>query len=244
MSVTETTRMKILFAAACLGMSVVCPLSARAGSDDDERQPYGKVCLLVVTEEASGKKEDVFKPESLPGLGKAIVVRAVASKPCDILVAAFRREKEALAYGWRPQFVELAEEWDEVQIPKSGSKWAWEAEKQAFDVYVVFLSTTTPKIREIKQLVTAMQNSNDDEVLEMQASRLRALITGICGDTDPSKHAAVAKTTEVSGVMRGSSELNWRTFASRVNFSDGHPGLLVFRSIGSKAVTATPTPTE
>jgi hypothetical protein len=245
MLLPKMTNKKVFVAAACMGISVVCPLSLHAQSGDKESQPYAKVCLSVVTDAPSAKKEEVFKAESLPGPGKALVVHAVTSKPCDLLVAAFNRENEELSYGWRPEFVELTEEWDEVQVPKSGGKWAWEAGSNAFDVYVLFLSAPSTKLREIKQLVTAMQNTNDAVVFAMQTDRLRALISGICGDTDPSKHVAVAKTTEVAGAMRSSSpEFNWRTFSSRVSFNDGSPGLLIYRRAGTKAPTASPPPAE
>ena len=105
--------------AVCIGMGVVCPISLCAGSEDAEAQPYAKVCLSVVTDAPSAKKEEVFKGESLPKPGTELVVHTVASEPCGLLVAAFSRENEDLAHGWRPEFVELAEQWKEVRVPKN-----------------------------------------------------------------------------------------------------------------------------
>jgi hypothetical protein len=230
--------------AVCIGMGVVCPISLCAGSEDAEAQPYAKVCLSVVTDAPSAKKEEVFKGESLPKPGTELVVHTVASEPCGLLVAAFSRENEDLAHGWQPEFVELAKQWEEVRVPKTDGKWLWEDATQPFDVYVLILSPNSPNIHEIKQLTTAMQQTDDDGVLQMQSGRLRALITGICGDKDLSKHVAYAKMPEFGGTTRGSSEFDWRSFASRVSFSDRDPGLLIFRSAGSKAPAGSPTPIE
>jgi hypothetical protein len=229
--------------AVCIGMGVGCPISLRAESGDAETQPYAKVCLSVVTDTPSAKKEEVFKTESLPGPGTELVVHTVASEPCGLLVAAFSRENEDLAHGWRPEFVELAEQWKEVRVPKTDRKWLWEGTTQPFEVYVLILSPNSPNIHEIKQLTTAMQQTDDDGVLQMQSGRLHALITGMCGDKDLSKHVALAKTTEVAGATRGSSDFDWRSFASRVSFSDRSPGLVIFRSVGWKEPAGSPTPT-
>jgi len=134
-----------------------------------------------------------------------------------------------LAYGWRPQFAELDEEWEEVRLPQKNPVWRWEARAEPFDLYVLFLSASSPLAPEIKRLVAAMQDPTDS-VLKLQTNKLHELISRAAGDSDPSKHQATTTVTEVHGITRGPNEFLWRSFASKVYFDDRNSGLLVFRS--------------
>jgi len=198
-----------------------------AASEADLSRPYGSVCLSVRDETVP--KEVVFTPEVGPGPGKSIVAHAVASVPCILLIVALNRGDGQLAYGWRPQFAELDEEWEEVRLPQKNPVWRWEARAEPFDFYVLFLSASSPLAQEIKRLVAAMQDPTDS-VLKLQTNKLHELISRAAGDSDPSKHQATTTVTEVHGITRGPNEFLWRSFASKVYFDDRNSGLLVFRS--------------
>jgi len=198
-----------------------------AASEADLSRPYGSVCLSVRDETVP--KEVVFTPEVGPGPGKSIVAHAVASVPCILLIVALNRGDGQLAYGWRPQFAELDEEWEEVRLPQKNPVWRWEARAEPFDLYVLFLSASSPLAPEIKRLVAAMQDPTDS-VLKLQTNKLHELISRAAGDSDPSKHQATTTVTEVHGITRGPNEFLWRSFASKVYFDDRNSGLLVFRS--------------
>ena len=198
-----------------------------AASEADLSRPYGSVCLSVRDETVS--KEVVFTPEVGPGPGKSIVAHAVASVPCVLLIVALNQGDGQLAYGWRPQFAELDEEWEEVRLPQKNPVWRWEAQAEPFDFYVLFLSASSPLAQEIKRLVAAMQDPTDS-VLKLQTDKLHELISRAAGDSDPSKHRATTTVTEVHGITRGPNEFLWRSFASKVYFDDRNSGLLVFRS--------------
>src|SRR5271157_91926 len=198
-----------------------------AASEADLSRPYGSVCLSVRDETVP--KEVVFTPEVGPGPGKSIVAHAFASVPCILLIVALNRGDGQLAYGWRPQFAELDEEWEEVRLPQKNPVWRWEARAEPFDFYVLFLSASSPLALEIKRLVAAMQDPTDS-VLKLQTNKLHELISRAAGDSDPSKHQATTTVTEVHGITRGPNEFLWRSFASKVYFDDRNSGLLVFRS--------------
>jgi hypothetical protein len=199
-----------------------------AASEANLSKPYATVCLSVRDETVA--KEVAFAPEVQPGPGKSIIAHAVASAPCFLLVVAFNLGDGQLAYGWRPQFVELDEEWEEVRLPQKNPGWRWEAQAEPFDFYVLFLSASSPLAQEIKGLVAAMQDPTEQQsVLKLQTNKLHELISRAAGDSDPSKHRATTTVTEVHGVTRGSNEFLWRNFASKVYF-DRNSGLLVFRS--------------
>jgi hypothetical protein len=176
-------------------------------------------------------KEVVFAPEVKPGPGKSIVAHAVASAPCVLLVVAFNQRDGQLAYGWRPQFAELDEEWEEVRLPQKNPVWRWEMTAEPFEFYVLFLSANSPVAQEIKRLVAVMQVPTEEpSILKLQTNRLHELISRAAGDSDPSKHQATSTVTEVHGITRGTNEFLWRSFASKVYFDDRDSGLLVFRS--------------
>ena len=198
-------------------------------SEADLSKPYASVCLSVRGEAVP--KEEVFTPEVGPGPGKSIVAHAVASAPCLLLVVALNQGDGQLAYGWRPQFAELDEPWEEVRLPRKNPVWRWEARTEPFDFYVLFLSTGSPFAQEIKRLVAAMQDPTQEQsVLKLQTNKLHELISRAAGDSDPSKHRATTTVTEVHGIRRGPNEFLWRSFASKVYFDDQNSALLVFSS--------------
>jgi hypothetical protein len=200
-----------------------------AASETDSSRPYASVCLSVRDETVP--KEVVFTPEVRPGPGKSIIAHAVASVPCTLLVVAFNAGDGQLAYGWRPQCVELDEEWEEVRLPQKNPAWRWETQGEPFDFYVLFLSAGSALAEDIKALVAAMQDLTEEQsVLKLQTNKLHELISRAAGDSDPSKHRATATVTEVHGITRGPNEFLWRSFASRVYFDDRNSGLLVFPS--------------
>ena len=199
-----------------------------AASEADASKLYACVCLSVRDE--TGSKEVAFTPEVEPGTGKSIVAHAVASAPCILVVVALNQRDGQLAYGWRPQFVELDEEWQEVRLPQKNTAWRWELKGEPFDFYVLIMSAGSPAAQEIKRLVTAMQIPTEEEsLLKLQTNRLRELISRAAGDSDPSKHQATTTVAEVHGITRGPNEFQWRSFASKVYFDDRNSGLLVFR---------------
>ena len=227
-------RQRLSFAVFPIGLLCALAYFAPAGfpdhtaaSEADLSRPYGSVCLSVRDETVP--KEVVFTPEVGPGPGKSIVAHAVASVPCILLIVALNRGDGQLAYGWRPQFAELDEEWEEVRLPQKNPVWRWEARAEPFDFYVLFLSASSPLAQEIKRLVAAMQDPTDS-VLKLQTNKLHELISRAAGDSDPSKHQATTTVTEVHGITRGPNEFLWRSFASKVYFDDRNSGLLVFRS--------------
>jgi hypothetical protein len=200
-----------------------------AASETDSSKPYASVCLSVRDETVP--KEVAFTPEVGPGPGKSIIAHAVASVPCILLVVALNQGDGQLAYGWRPQFAELDEDWEEVRLPQKNLVWRWEAQAEAFDFYVLFLLASSPLAQEIKALVAAMQDPTEEQsVLKLQTNKLHELISRAAGDSDPLKHRATTTVTEVHGITRGPNEFLWRSFASKVYFDDRNSGLLVFRS--------------
>lgn len=204
-------------------------LNLTAGSEADSSRPHASVCLAV--REDISPKEAAFTPLVEPGSGKFIIAHAVASVPCILLVVALNQRDGQLAYGWRPQFAELDEPWEEVALPRRNPFWRWEIKAEPFDFYALFLSAGSPIAQEIKGLVAVMQDPAEEQtVLKLQTNKLRELISRAVGDSDPSKHQATASVTEVNGVTRGPNEFLWRSFASKVYFDDRKSGLLVFRS--------------
>ena len=200
-----------------------------AGSETDLSRPYASVCLSVW--DAAVPKEVAFTPDVRPGPGKSIVVNAVASAPCILLIVALSERDGQLVYGWRPQFADLDEEWEEVRLPQKNPVWRWESQAEPFDFYVLFLSASSPLVPEIKPLVAAMQDTTEEQsVLSLQTNKLHELISLAAGDSDPSKHRATTTVTEVRGITRGPNEFGWRSFASKVHFNDRNSALLVFRS--------------
>ncbi|MBV9488124.1 MAG: hypothetical protein JO069_00170 [Verrucomicrobia bacterium] len=217
----------VLAAALSLG-------SSRGGptGEADSAKSYAKICFSVATRGKDGRKEEAFSPEAKPGAGEWLLAHAVASQPCMLLVAAFDRASDGLANDWRPQIADLTEPWEEIALPQAG--WSWQDGSTDFDLYAVFIQPGSADVADLKRLVAAMQRPDaDPDLLRSQAEKLRELITRLCGDTDPEKHRAAVAPVEVSGVVRGSEEFAWRKFAGKVNFSNGHPGLLIFPGGGA-----------
>ncbi|MBV8416940.1 MAG: hypothetical protein JO251_17180, partial [Verrucomicrobia bacterium] len=160
-----------------------------AAGEADSSRAYASVCLSVRDE--TGSKEVAFTPEVEPGTGKSIIAHAVASAPCILVVVALNKRDGQLAYGWRPQFVELDEEWQEVRLPEKNKAWRWELKGEPFDFYVLIMPAGSSLAQEIRRLVTAMQVPTEEEgLLKLQTNRLRELISRAAGDSDPSKHQA------------------------------------------------------
>lgn len=200
-----------------------------AAAETDSSRANAKVCLSVLDQ--TGASEVAFNPRLNPGPGKSIVTHAVANVPCVLLVVAFNQGDGQLANDWRPQFKELAEEWEEVILPSDKAAWRWEVKTPPFDFYVLFLSAGSASAHEIKALVAAMQDLKEDKsVLRLQANKLHELISRAAGDSDPGKHRATATVTEIHGVTRGQKEFPWRGYAAKVYFDDQNAGLLVFPS--------------
>jgi hypothetical protein len=200
-----------------------------AASEADLSKPYASVCLSVRDEAVP--TEMVFTPDVGPGPGKSIVVHAVASAPCVLVIVALSERDRELVYGWRPQFAELDEQWEEVRLPQKNPVWRWESRTEPFDFYVLFLSASSPLVQEIKPLVAAMQDTTEDQsILKLQTNKLHELISRAAGDSDPSRHRATTTVTEVQGITRGPNEFLWRNFASKVYFNDQNSALLVLRS--------------
>jgi hypothetical protein len=190
----------------------------------DERKPYGRVCIGVVTDEI----EAPLQASSKAGPNTKIVVHAEASEHCQMLVFAFNGGEGKLAQDWLPQFVELPP-WEEVLLPKAPISWKWNGGSEPFDVYVLFLHPNSEEAKDLKVLIAAMLSPMRDRgLLNLQAAKLYELATrslsGATGVVDVAKISRV----EVAATYRGLT-FPWRTYASGANFSEVKPALLIFR---------------
>jgi hypothetical protein len=190
----------------------------------DERRPYGRVCIGVVTDGI----ESLLQASSKPGPNTKIVVHAEASEHCQMLLFAFNAGNGKLAHDWLPQLVELPP-WEEVLLPKAPISWKWDGGSELFEVYVLFLHPNSEEAKDLKVLITAMLNPlRDSGLLNLQAVKLYELATrsipGATGVVDVAKISRV----EVAATYRGLT-FPWRTYASGANFSEGKPALLIFR---------------
>ena len=189
----------------------------------DEDKPHGRVCVSVV-EPGTPEREQQLRPDAAPGAGKKVNVYVDASGKCSALVVAMRKDGK-LAYGWRPQFIEVTEEFDEVQLPKKPAVWEWKEAGEPFEIYALFLAPGAPDAAELKKLVAAMQNpSLDERLLGMQTNKLHEILGRIT--SDPARNQVAASDPEVGGVFRGAA-FPWRQFAQAVNFDSGKPGVVV-----------------
>lgn len=227
---TGTVQRSFFFLLTALA-AITLPLGSSHGGSTgqvDPAKPYGKICFSVVTHGKEGRKEDAFGPESGPGPDEWVMAHAIASDPCVLLIAAFDRDSEGPANGWRPQIAELETSWEEIAFPKAAA-WSWQAGSAQVDLYAVLIHPDSRDVDGLKRLVGAMQRPDaDPDLLRSQAEKLRELITGLCGDADPQRHRAAVAPVQVGGVLRGGEEIVWRQFAAKVNFAEGHPGLLIF----------------
>jgi hypothetical protein len=197
-----------------------------SAEQNESTKSYVRVCITVL----DGQNEVAFSDKQGPSAGKSVIAHAVASAPCSLLVAALNQGNGQLAYAWRPQFRNLSEAWQEVSLPENSGLWRWEIRTEPFDFYVLVLSNGSAVVPEIQRLVDAMQDPGErTAILKLQTNKLHDLITQAAGDSDPSKHQAVAAVAEIRGVTRGSTEFLWRNVASTVYFDDGNSGLVVFR---------------
>lgn len=206
--------------------------------EDDE--PYGRACISIVAP-GSPEHEEVFTASASDGLGKKIRIYTDASIKSTVVVVALRKDGKLVA-GWRPEITELAEDFEEVLLPKAPATWDWSLQA-AFDFYIVFLPNGSADQEDFKNLVLAMQNPRvDDRLLNMQTNKLRELISRISSASEK-ENRIVAVNPEVGGVFRGSA-FPWRQFAQKVNFSAGKPGVLVFPSAGANGLKAAPAASQ
>jgi hypothetical protein len=204
----------------------------------DADKPHGRVCLSFV-EPGTPEKEAALRSTSTPGPGKKINVYVDASDKCSVLVVALRKDGR-LANGWRPQFAEVQEEFEEVQLPKLPMAWEWIQAGEPFEFYVLFLPPGSKDVDDVKRLVTAMQSPKlEERLLTMQTNKLRELISRLTSEKERA-HQVVATDPEVGGVFRGSS-FPWRQFAQSVNFSEGRPGVLICSTAQPAGPKATPS---
>jgi hypothetical protein len=210
-----------MFRAALLQWLVAGLLAGVIAAPVDERKPYGRVCIGVV----NGEIEGPLQATSKPGADTHIVVHADAKERCQMLVFAFNAGDGKLAHDWLPQFVELPP-WEEVLLPEAPSVWKWSAGSEPFDVYVLFVHPNSEDGRKLKILVTAMLSpTTNKELLDLQSVKLRELAT-----RSGATQAEIIKPgrVEVAAISRG-TPYPWRDNASRANFSEANPGLLIFR---------------
>lgn len=221
-------RLLPLFLAVSAGMGSV----QAAG----EMQARGRVCLSVV-EPGPPAKELPLRTTSVAKPGEKMNVYLDASRKCIALVVALTPEGK-LANGWRPQFAEVPEDFEEVQLPRAPVAWEWTAQAVPLEIYVLFMQPGSADAEEAKRLISAMQSLKlEDRILEMQTNKLRELIGRIASEKQKSNQA-LFKDPEVGGVFRG-NEFPWRQFAQGVTFSDDRPGVLILASDGAgKAVPA------
>jgi hypothetical protein len=196
---------------------------ALADNGVDESRPYGRVCVTVLG--PSEGREEAFRPASRPGPGERISVSADANVSCEMIVAAFHPATGRIANHWMPQMIELAE-WDETRLPKSPAAWNWPAGSDPFEIYVLFADSKSPDVKALQSLVAVMlQSGANGPLLDRQALKLRELITRSI--VEPEKARQTSGRSEIGGTFRGGS-FRWRPFASRVNFNETKPGLLIF----------------
>lgn len=191
----------------------------------DKNKPYARVCLAVMNS-ATGR-EEAFQAVSTPGKGKRIVAHIDANAKCEAVIAAFSRKTGQPAYGWPPQFVEVAE-WNEVLLPKSPVSWDWVKDAGPIELYVLIFAPGSKESAELKNLVGAMQNAKTKKVANLQANKLRELIGHAKIDKASPDHVAKDENVEVGGVFRMVSGFEWRDSARSVNFTADKPAALIF----------------
>jgi hypothetical protein len=199
----------------------------------DEEKPQGRVCISVV--DGPSGKEEAFKAATTYRPGSTVRAHVDASNKCTVLIAALTKDGK-LANGWRPQLSEVAAEFEDIELPKAPVTWDWAATSASFDLYVLFLSSSSKEVEEAKKLVAAMEAPKMDErLLAMQTNKLRELIGRITSEKEKVNQAPMTDP-EVGGVFRGAGEaaFPWRQFAQSINFGDDRPGVLVLSSEGAK----------
>jgi hypothetical protein len=218
------------FAGWILLVFFVAGATTALSDEFDERKPYGRVFISVM--DASGAERPLDKTDATanPKDG-ALIARVQGSKPCFIVVAAFDSESGGILTGWPPQFAEIRGDWDIAILPKTPIRLRSPPHPE-FEFYALFLSPGAPAVADIRKLVTIMQKPGADQnVIKLQAAKLRELISGAMADSDRSHFVARRTKTQIAATLRGGSgSAEWIPLASRVNFSDQQPGLLIFPS--------------
>ena len=190
----------------------------------NKSKPYGRAAVGVVN--TANGDEAAFQAIGRPGPNKKVVVHFDATAKGEVLVAAFSKSGQ-LAYGWPPQFVEVATG-KEMQLPKAPVSWSWQKDAGTIEVYVLFFAPGSKDSAELRTLVTAMQSPKSDAVTKLQVNKLRELIGRAEVDKGTSDRGAKADTTEVGGVFRMVVGFPWRDSARAVNFSADKTGALIF----------------
>jgi hypothetical protein len=210
--------------------------AAVASTDKNQETPHGRVCISLI-EPGSPATELPFRTTSKAIPGEMLNIYLDASRSCVALVVALSKEGK-LANGWRPQFSEVPDDYEEIDLPRAPFTWQWTAEAAPLDIYVLFMQSGSTDAEAAKRVVSAMQAPKlEESLLAMQTNKLRELIGQISSKTEKSNQT-VFKDPEVGGVFRG-QEFPWRLFAQSVNFSDDQPGVLILASEGpGKAVPA------
>jgi hypothetical protein len=196
----------------------------------DEEKPYGRVCISLY-EPGPPEKEEPFKMSAPAGPGKTVHAYIDASNKCSVLVAALTKDGK-LANGWRPHLTEVADDFEEILVPKAPLKWDWSTASGPFDFYVLFLAPDSKEVAEAKKLIDAMQAAKDDKLLAMQTGKLREIIGRITSEKEKVNQAPMNEP-EVGGVFRGAA-FPWRQFAQSVNFAADKPGAVILSSDGAE----------
>jgi len=220
-----------LIQSVVLSLSLLELFTLRAVANTvDPRKPYGRVCLSVVT---SSGGETVFDVKGAYAASDRIEAHLDATLECTAVTLALDPVNGHLANDWRPQAVDLSEG-QEMVLPQRPIVWNL-ASVRPFDFYVLFLDSGSSEAREIKRLIRAMQSSKTgSQLLDIQTTKLRELVTRQLAGSDLSSHAAtIPLPDQVGGALRGGSdEFPWRRFSVRVNFTEIQPGMLIFSSRG------------
>lgn len=214
--------MKRSLFAALLTSTTLCLTPSQAA---DKNAPHARVCIAVAN--SSTGEEEPFQAVSTPGKGKKIVAHLDANAKCEAVIAAFNRKTGKLANGWRPQFVQIAEQ-REVVLPKTPTTWSWEKEAGPIELYVLVFAPGSKDGAELKTLISAMQNRQSDAIAKLQTNKLRELIGRAKIDRGRAGNAPKGDSAEVGGVFRVAVGFEWRDSARTVNFSADKPGAVIF----------------
>jgi hypothetical protein len=206
-------------------------ISTSAGSLEagQDVKSHGRVCISLL-EPGPPAKEVPFRTTSVAGPDTKVNIYLDASTKCCALVVALSKEGK-LANGWRPQFSEVPDDFEEIELPRAPVTWQWTEQGASLDIYVLFLSSGSTDAEEAQRVISAMQSPKiDGNLLTMQTNKLRELIGRITSENQQSNQT-LFKDPEVGGVFRG-HEFPWRMFAQSVNFGDNQPGVLILSSEG------------
>jgi hypothetical protein len=213
--------LRLLFLVISAAVGSVC-----AGQDV---KSHGRVCISLV-EPGPPAKEVPFRTTSAAGPDAKVNVYLDASTKCSVLVVALNKEGQ-LANGWRPQFSEVPDDFEEIELPRAPVTWQWTTQVAPLDIYVLFMPSGSTDAEEAQRVISAMQSPKVDEsLLAMQTNKLRELIGRVTSENQKSNQT-LFKDPEVGGVFRG-HEFPWRMFAQIVNFGENQPGVLILASEG------------